>query len=285
MYTLWISLFSSLCVGFYMKQLKIDSTKNLALFIAFGYLAAAILSWLFFDVSIHNLNFSTTNYIIIALLGIGLPSMFFILYKALKVSGIMRTDIFQRLSLIIPVVLSFKLFNEQATAPKIVAIILSFLSIILLLYKKSKGSGKFSLVYLLTIFFGYGIVDTLFKLIATDKRINYTTTLFIVFLCCLVVAFIYFLCSKGKVAYKYTYLGLLLGVLNFMNIFFYLKAHKIFADSPTLVFITMNLGVIIGGTLIGRFYFKEALRKHTLYGIVLAVLSISLLALVQLHIL
>jgi len=285
MYTLWISLFSSLCVGFYMKQLKIDSTKNLALFIAFGYLASAILSWLFFDVSIHNLNFSTTNYIIIALLGVGLPSMFFILYKALKVSGIMRTDIFQRLSLIIPVVLSFKLFNEQATAPKIVAIILSFLSIILLLYKKSKGSGKFSLVYLLTIFFGYGIVDTLFKLIATDKRINYTTTLFIVFLCCLVVAFIYFLCSKGKVAYKYTYLGLLLGVLNFMNIFFYLKAHKIFADSPTLVFITMNLGVIIGGTLIGRFYFKEALRKHTLYGIVLAVLSISLLALVQLHIL
>ena len=64
-----------------------------------------------------------------------------------------------------------------------------------------------------------------------------------------------------------------------------MKAHKIFSDSPTLVFITMNLGVIIGGSLIGKFYFKEKLTKNVLAGIVLAVISVILLALIQIDIL
>ncbi|MCG3716521.1 EamA/RhaT family transporter, partial [Aliarcobacter butzleri] len=110
------------------------------------------------------------------------------------------------------------------------------------------------------------------------------TTLFLIFICSAIVSLFYIFIFKGKINFKYFFLGIFFGMLNFSNIYFYIKAHKAFAQSPTLVFITMNLGVIIGGTLIGRFYFKEKLYKSTIYGIFLAISSIILLALIQLKI-
>src|SRR5690606_15293894 len=218
-------------------------------------------------------------------LGFLMPSIFFFLNKSLKTSGLAKTDIFQRLSLIIPVILSFKLFNESFTYTKLLVIILSFLSIVLLLYKKSPNNGNFNIFYLLAVFFGYGIVDTLFKVVATNPCVNYISVLFLVFICCAVVFLFYILLTRGILNYTYIIYGAVLGILNFMNIYFYMKAHKIFSDSPTLVFITMNLGVIIGGTFIGKFYFKENISKNVINGIFLAMVSIILLALIQLNIL
>lgn len=284
MYALILSLFSSLFVGFYIKQLKINNMKNLAAFVLSNYLTAIVLSVVFFKVSLNDLHFTRFNFIIILILGILMPSILFILNKSLKSSGLARTDIFQRLSLIIPVLLSFSLFGEQISGIKIISIVLSFLSIVLLLSKKSTTNGKYNIVSLLMVFFGYGVVDTLFKLIATNNSMSYTSTLFAVFIICALVSLFYFTGTKGSFDFKFLYLGIILGILNFSNIFFYMKAHKIFSNSPTLVFITMNLGVIIGGTLIGKYYFKEQLTKSTIIGIFLAIFSISLLALIQLKI-
>jgi len=285
MIALLVSLLSSLSVGLFIKVLKINSVRNLFILVLFNYFIAVILSLFLLDLDITDIKLSTDSLIIVGLLGFLMPSIFFFLNKSLKTSGLAKTDIFQRLSLIIPVILSFKLFNEVFTYTKLFVIILTFLSIILLLYKKSTNNGKFNIFYLFAVFFGYGIVDTLFKIIATNPDVNYIATLFLIFICCAIVSLFYILLTKGKINYSYILYGAFLGGLNFMNIYFYMKAHKIFSDSPTLVFITMNLGVIIGGTLIGKFYFKENISKNVIYGIFLAVVSIILLALIQLNIL
>jgi|SRR5690554_1957082 len=285
MISLIISLLSSLSVGLFIKSLQINSIRNLFVLVLFNYFIAVILSLILLDISISNIKMSANSLIIVGLLGFLMPSIFFFLNKSLKTSGLAKTDIFQRLSLIIPVILSFKLFNETFTYTKLLVILLAFLSIALLLYKKSTNNGKFNILYLLAVFFGYGIVDTLFKIIATTPGLNYIASLFLVFICCAIVSLFYILLTKGKINYTYILYGAVLGVLNFMNIFFYMKAHKIFSDSPTLVFITMNLGVIIGGTLIGKYHFKENISKNVIYGIFLAMVSIILLALIQLNIL
>lgn len=285
MFPLIISLISSLSVGFFIKYLKINSIKNLFILVLVNYFTAILLSYNLFNISVDQINLDLNQSIIVVVLGFLMPSIFFFLNKSLKTSGLAKTDIFQRMSLIIPVTLSFKLFNEELTSSKIIVILISFVSIILLLYKKSTNNGKFNVFYLLAVFFGYGIVDTLFKIIATNPTINYTTILFFVFICCAFVSFFYVVISKGKINSKFYFYGLILGLLNFLNIYFYMKAHKKFIDSPTLVFITMNLGVIIGGSLIGKLYFRENLSKTTIYGIFLAISSIILLALIQLKIL
>ena len=68
--------------------------------------------------------------------------------------------------------------------------------------------------------------------------------------------------------------GLLLGLLNFGNILFYIKAHHAFAGDPTLVFAGMNLGVIVLGTLTGALAFKEKISAVNQAGIVLALAAI-----------
>ena len=63
--------------------------------------------------------------------------------------------------------------------------------------------------------------------------------------------------------------GIVLGVLNFFNILFYIKAHQSFAGNPTLVFAGMNIGVICLGTITGALVFKEKISKLNWIGIIL----------------
>ncbi|MEG0850051.1 MAG: EamA/RhaT family transporter, partial [Flavobacterium sp.] len=63
-------------------------------------------------------------------------------------------------------------------------------------------------------------------------------------------------------------------IFNFGNILFYLKAHKAFAENPSTVFAGMNMGVIILGSLVGLFFFKEKLSKINIIGLLLALVSI-----------
>ncbi|MEG0915932.1 MAG: EamA/RhaT family transporter [Myroides sp.] len=250
-----------------------------------NYAVAIIVCYLLFNYAINLASLSNSVSYITLSLGILMPSIFYFLNKSLNKSGLAKTDIFQRLSLIIPVILSFWLFQELFTWAKFTAIALAFISIVLLLYKKSTKDGNFNTLYLIAVFIGYGTVDTLFKILATNKNIPYIAALFLVFIFCAVVSGLYLFLSNGKIKKKFIFYGFVLGILNFSNIYFYMKAHKIFSDSPTLVFITMNLGVIIGGSLIGKFYFKEKLTNNAVAGIVLAVISVILLALIQIDIL
>src|SRR5690554_550385 len=112
MVALLVSLLSSLSVGLFIKILKINSVRNLFILVLFNYFIAVVLSLFLLDLDITDIKLSTDSLIIVGLLGFLMPSIFFFLNKSLKTSGLAKTDIFQRLSLIIPVILSFKLFNE-----------------------------------------------------------------------------------------------------------------------------------------------------------------------------
>lgn len=71
--------------------------------------------------------------------------------------------------------------------------------------------------------------------------------------------------------------GLLLGLLNFGNIYFYVRAHQIYSENPTLVFSAMNIGVISLGTLVGAGVFRERIHWVNALGVGLAILAIFVL--------
>ena len=77
--------------------------------------------------------------------------------------------------------------------------------------------------------------------------------------------------------------GLILGLFNFGNILFYLKAHKALVTNPSTVFAAMNLGVIVVGSLIGILVFKEKLTKLNYFGIALALCAVILITISQLN--
>ena len=68
--------------------------------------------------------------------------------------------------------------------------------------------------------------------------------------------------------------GLILGCLNFGNIYFYFRAHQAYSGNPSLVFAAMNLGVITLGTLTGTVVFREKINYINMLGIALAMIAI-----------
>ena len=71
--------------------------------------------------------------------------------------------------------------------------------------------------------------------------------------------------------------GVLLGALNMGNIYAYVRAHQLLADSPSVVFTAMNVGVIALASIIGVGVFKERLSTINMLGIALAIASVLVL--------
>lgn len=278
-----ISIFCSVSVGVLFKYIRARTSINIFL-IAINYLCAIIATWISFRPTIEPAGTIFTPYTIS--LAVLLPVVFIILSLSIRDSGIIRTDIAQRISLVIPVACSYWIFHEVIPPLKWAGIAVGFMALFFILSKGEKSPGRHS-VYLLLVFLGYGIIDVLFKVVALQKKIPYTTTLFYIFCGSFVIAaaltVISFLRHKIVLQANAFIYGLLLGVFNFLNIYFYLKAHQYFSENPTTVFAMMNFGVILLGTLVGAVYFSEKLSVKNVTGLILAILAIVMVVISQMR--
>ena len=253
--------------------------------VMWNYVLALVLCYLFFEPNLSPVN-ATAPWAIYLPLMFLLPLVFMFLAMSIKHMGIVRTDAAQRLSLFIPVLAAWLIFKEDFNVQKIIGLAVGFPAIFLILSKKSDTNNK-KWVYPALVLFGFGVVDVLFKQIALYTVLLYTTSLFVVFagsltISCLTVMYQIFIKGIKPRIINFAF-GTLVGIFNFGNILFYLKAHKQFADSPSTVFAAMNIGVILLGSLVGIAVFKEKVSKYNYAGLVLAVCAIVLITLSQLY--
>jgi drug/metabolite transporter (DMT)-like permease len=277
-----LSIICSVTVGVIFKiarRYPISTTQ----IVAANYWFALVLCYFFFSPDLAAVGIDAPWGIYIPL-GFLLPSIFLFLAASIKHMGIVKTDAAQRLSLFIPILAAWLIFGEEFNALKITAFGIAFPALLLILNKPSDNT-KNKWMYPAIVLVGFGLIDILFKQIALFTNLPYTTSLFIVFglalaIMTVVVAFeIGF--KKAKLNYQNLLFGALVGLFNFGNILFYLKAHQSFADNPSTVFAGMNMGVIIIGSLTGIFIFKEKLSKMNYAGLFLALVAIVLIVLSQ----
>lgn len=214
------------------------------------------------------------------ILGVLMPALFFILGQAIKKIGIAKADTAQRLALIIPVLCAFLLFHETIKTVKLVAVGLAFLAIFLLFIpeknaRHTSDNGE-NIFYFCAVMIGFGMVDSLFKAL-TQSSLSTADALVSIFFLANILLFIWLLLHRTQWHLVNIKLGILIGIANFANIYFYLEAHRYLANSPTLVFTAVNLGVIIFAVLIARFCFKERLIFINYIGISLAIIALWLL--------
>jgi len=280
---LFVSIICSVAVGVLFKFIKERTSVNIFL-IAVNYLCAIFASYFSFSPPLK-MELLTGSPLVISL-SVLLPLVFILLTLSIRYSGIIKTDIAQRISLIIPITCAFWLFNEAIPALRWLGIITGFFAMALILSKTSQAHDT-KYIFLVLVFAGYGVIDVLFKLLALQKTIAYTTLLFYIFCGSFIVSVILSLITLWRRKLKLqpnTFLyGLILGVLNFLNIYFYLKAHQYFSQNPTTVFATMNFGVILLGTLVGAWYFKEKLSAKNKWGLLMAVIAIGIVVWSQLE--
>ena len=279
MHNLIIAVLCSVAVS---VLLKVARKRNIIIqqAIAFNYIVALSLSWFLLKPDFKGLEFTdfiaqSENTPIFLALGILLPSVFIIMSKAVEFAGIVRSDAAQRLSLFLPILAAFLIFHEPLSQSKVVGIVLAFVGLFCLLSKPNQQSAVDfrGVLGLVGVWFGYGIIDILFKQVAKSGG-AFPTTLFIAFSLAACIMFIYLLFKRTQWNVASVVGGIILGVLNFFNILFYIKAHQSFGSNPTLVFAGMNIGVICLGTITGALIFKEKISKVNWLGIVFSLCAI-----------
>ena len=279
MFNLIIAVLCSVAVS---VLLKVARKRHIEIqqAIAFNYIVALSLSWFLLKPDFKGLEFTdfiaqSENTPIFLALGILLPSVFIIMSKAVEFAGIVRSDAAQRLSLFLPILAAFLIFHETLSQSKVVGIVLAFVGLFCLLSKPNEQSAVDfrGVLGLVGVWFGYGIIDILFKQVAKSGG-AFPTTLFIAFSLAACIMFIYLLFKRTQWNVTSVVGGIILGVLNFFNILFYIKAHQSFGSNPTLVFAGMNIGVICLGTITGALIFKEKISKVNWLGIVFSLCAI-----------
>ena len=296
MLTLLVAALCSVLVSLILKWSKPKGFSALAL-IAWNYVAAIILSGVMMKPDFHQvttqINMQSLNtWLPLIGLGILLPSIFLALSACLQQAGLIKTEVAQRMSLLLSLLAAFFWFQESFNWMKILGIglgICGVLGLVLSAHKstakgKVKSSNSFNFrssgMLLTIVWVGYAAVDILLKYIAT-LGYSTSTALFCSFSIAFVLLLIWQILSKKiHLFFKimHVWLGLVLGCINFANIWFYIKAHKLLAANPALVFSSMNILVVLLGIAVGVLLFKERLKKSA-WGFV----ALSLIAIVVLY--
>ncbi|HLS17476.1 MAG TPA: EamA/RhaT family transporter [Paenalcaligenes sp.] len=283
---MWFLVFSITCSVSVSILLKLARRYSIHVSqaIAANYVMASALTLLLLQPRLDNLWQPGLPLVVLLLLGLLLPSIFIVMAYAVQQAGIVRSDAAQRLSLLIPLLAAFLLFNEPYDHYKLGGIVCGLLAIGFLSLHKDAAPGHITkpqskhkpMILLFGVWVGYGLIDILFKQLA-QSDLSFISSLIITFMLAGLLMF-------GGLAYRRTawhlpslFGGLVLGLFNFGNIYFYIRAHQQFPHNPALVFAAMNIGVIVLGTITGVGLFKERATGRTGIGLLFALAAILLL--------
>lgn len=278
-----ISVICSVTVSVIIKLARRYSL-NVTQMIAWNYPVAVLLNYILYQPKVDFHSFENGNWKLYLLLGFLLPSIFLAIAASIKYTGIVRTEIAQRISILIPLIAAFFIFNENPTTQAIIGIAVGIAAVICSFQWKTDGRKKSQnkqWIFPLIIFLGMGIIDVLFKKVS-QLETAYTSSIFFIFLIALSISFVYIfwriVSKRERFSLGSAIWGISLGLFNFGNILFYMKAHKAIPDNPSVVFTAMNIGVIALGALIGILLFREKLSTINKIAILLAIISIIIIA-------
>jgi len=278
-----ISVFCSVTVAVIIKIAREKGINYLQLLV-WNYPVALLMTYFVLKPELIGWNSSLPWHLYIPL-GLLLPTIFICIAMSIRFGGIVKTEVAQRLSLFIPLLAAFLFMGEKIVPKNLIGIGVGLLAIVFSIgwNKQNTSNERNYWIFPLMVFVGMGIIDILFKQIALLAGITYMSSLWIVFVLALAFALLFlgyllFIKKQPFDARSVAY-GAVLGLFNFGNIVFYMKAHKALPDNPSLVFTAMNIGVISVGALVGVLLFREKLSNYNKIGVLLAIISVLLIAL------
>ena len=247
--------------------------------IVWNYASASVLCFLWFKPDLQHVSIINTPWWLIIALGVLLPSVFLCLAKSLQYAGIVKTEIAQRLSVVLSLLAAFFIFQEQFNTLKIIGIVLGVFAVLSLLFshqhdKTGQSSTKQAMLYLALVWFGYALIDVLLKY-TTGLGLQFAVALNLMFICAFILSLAYIAMTTKTIGNRKNILaGVGLGLLNFANIALYVKAHMLLKDTPAIVFAGMNILVVVLGAFSGLIIFKEKLTPTTALGLTLGLASV-----------
>jgi len=280
---LGLSILCSVLVSVWLKLAR-RFALDVPQMVAWNYLAAGALVALVLHPSLQPLRQPDAPRFALLALAVLLPAIFVALGASVRHAGIVRSDVAQRLSLLISLLAAFALFGQVPTLRMLAGLALGLVALAAMVWRGGavRAEGAAAWLWPLVVCAGFGAIDILLKQVAA-AGVPIAASLQAMFALALPVALGLAVLARRRSGVRFTARslagGLLLGLLNFGNILFYLRAHVALPRDPALVFATMNLGVVALGTLVGVLAFRERLSRINALGVLLAAGAIALLTL------
>jgi len=183
-----ISIICSVLVGVLLKIVK-KTDLSFYQIITWNYTFALLLTYVVYKPKFRT-DFGDSTATILLTLSFLLPCIFIFQAKAIKHSGIVKTDIAQRLSLFISLVASYFIFKEEFNLYKIIGLSFAFIAIFFAFYRQHKTESKNTnkWYFLVLVLLGFGAIDILFKKISALREMTFTEVLYIIFTGALLVS-------------------------------------------------------------------------------------------------
>jgi drug/metabolite transporter (DMT)-like permease len=281
-------LFCIFCSTLLVVLLKVFAIYKIPLLQAliFNYLTASILGFTLNEWATPFGDIITADWSKTALiLGIGFIGIFYLTGLTAKNVGISITSVANKMSLIIPVLVAYILYDDSMGWLKIIGILLALVGIYLSSTKKGKLSFPAKYIWLpLLVFVGSGILDTLVNFakkqqLTESDEVVFSSFIFSVAGSVGMVIWLTMVASgKDRFNWKAMVGGIALGVPNFGSIYFMLKAFAIPNWESSQVIPVINMGIVLASALAGMLFFKEKLGKTNWIGILIAAVSIGLIS-------
>jgi drug/metabolite transporter (DMT)-like permease len=217
------------------------------------------------------------------LLGVLFISIFILMALTAQRNGLSVASVASKMSVVVPVIFAVIVYKEQLSALKILGIILALLAVYLTTVKNDGNTfERKKLLFPALVFLGSGVIDTAIKFMETRYVAEGETPIFsaAIFGCAFIFGIIIATIRKDfKISGKTILGGIALGIPNFYSIVFLLKALRPehLGDSST-VFPINNVAIVMLSTLLGILIFKEKLIVKNWIGIVIAIVSIVMIA-------
>lgn len=222
---------------------------------------------------------------------IALGALFIIVFNLMALTtqrgGLSVVSVATKMSVVIPVVFGFWYYKEDANALKVLGILLALVAVYLTSVKSKDGIAldRRTLLLPLLVFLGSGIIDTSIKFLEDSYVAQDDVPLFsaVVFAAAatvgILILIVHAIQGKLKFTFKDVIGGIVLGIPNYFSIYFLVHALRTDILDSSGIFTVNNVAIVMMSTLVGITIFREKLLPRNWVGIILAVVSIFLVAL------
>lgn len=199
--------------------------------------------------------------------------------------GVSVASVATKMSLVLPVLFGVYMYKEVLGPFKIMGIMFALAAVYFASIKEN--SIKFRMGALLLpflVFVGSGVIDISLAYFQKEFIANKELPLFsaTVFASAAIIGITFMLIKSSskplKMNFRNVVAGIALGIPNYFSIFFLLRALQNETLNSASIFTINNVAIVMFSTLLGILLFKEKLNLKNWGGVVLAIISIILVA-------
>jgi drug/metabolite transporter (DMT)-like permease len=224
-------------------------------------------------------------------MGVLFVSIFNIWGIATQKIGVAVTSVANKLSLIIPVILSVYLYNETVTGWKLCGVLLALAAVVLTCYQskaqeasKDAAIRKWEYILPFVLFIGSGLLDALINHVQKQYVTEENKNAYLIsgFLSAAVIGSVLLLfqyvTGRQKFSFKNLAAGIIIGIPNYFSIWCLVRFLKASPWQSSSSIPVNNMGIVLFSSVVAWLLFKEKLSKINWLGIALSLLAIYLIA-------